>query len=114
MASGRIIRLNSKSPTCPLCHVLMEREYVIQRNMFVWKCDKDRIAIAVDDPMVGKWDQAHEKAGKIECPNCNAPMRFFATSVGFMKCVCVKKSCRATLSNSEPDRLDKAKSQLLQ
>lgn len=102
---SQIIRLNSKTPTCPLCHKAMEREYVIQRNMFVWKCDKDRVAIAVDDPMVGKWDRAHEQAGKVECPACNASMRFFSTSIGFMKAVCPKKKCGASLSNAEPDRL---------
>lgn len=119
MATGKIIRLNSTLPSCPLCRDnknalehLMEREYVIQRNMFVYKCDTFRVAIAVDDPMVGKWDAALAKSGAVECPNCNADMRFFATSIGFMKCVCPKKSCGATLSNSEPDRLEKAKGML--
>lgn len=102
---GKIIRLTGRVPRCPLCHEMMEKSYVLERNIFVYKCDGDRIAIACDDPFVNRWDEALENSGgKIECPMCNADMRYFATSTGFMKAVCPKKSCGATLSNAEPDR----------
>ena len=108
--TGKIIRLGSKLPTCPLCHKLMEKEYILLRNMFVFACAEDRIAIACDDPMVGKWDAAHEKAGKITCVVCDTVVRFFATSIGYMKVKCPKKKCGATMSNSEPDRIKPAPS----
>jgi hypothetical protein len=102
---GKIIRLTGRVPRCPLCHDMMEKSYVVERRIFVYKCDKDLVAISCDDPFVNRWDEAHAKAGKIECPVCNATdTRYFCTSTGFMKMKCVKKSCGATLSNAEPDR----------
>lgn len=111
LGKGRIIRLNQKAPSCPLCRDnknahehFMEREYILLRNLFVYKCDTYMVAIACDDKMVGRWDAALEASGKIECPACNADMRFFSTSTGFVKGVCPKKGCGATMSNAEPDR----------
>lgn len=104
---NKIVSLNTKAPWCPLCHKLMERHYVLQRNIFVWACDTDRIAIDVRDPMVGKWDAALEKAtgGEgIECPACNAKMRYFSTSIGYIKTLCPKKGCGASVVTTEPDR----------
>lgn len=99
--------LGGKLPRCPLCHEWMEREWVAQRCCFVFACAKDRVAIRVDDPFVGRWEVALDKTGMIVCPRpgCETKMRYFATSVGFMKAVCPKKGCGATISNSEPDRL---------
>src|SRR3990167_1895916 len=101
MPARRSINLNTKTPRCPLCLNIMDRKYIVERNMFVFSCDKEKIAIACDDPLAGRWEQITEK---IECPNCNASMRFFCTSTGYMKAICPKKSCGATLANSEPDR----------
>lgn len=104
---GKAFSLNSRAPRCPLCHGFFEKEYVPERRMLVWACHKDRIAINVHDPFVGRWDQAlaNQDGGKIECPACNADMRFFCTSTGFMKALCPKRSCGAAMTNSEPDRL---------
>lgn len=100
--------LGGKVPRCPLCHAWMERMYVPQRECFVFKCDLDRIAIRVDDPFVGRWEEALEKSNPegITCPRpgCGSKMRYFATSVGFMKAKCPREKCGATLTASEPDR----------
>lgn len=110
----------SKAPFCPLCHKRMERKYVtapapkekpslllkpvVQPLIEVFACDRDRVAIRVNDPFCGQWDKALERSGKIECPNCNAAMRYFATSTGYMKCVCPK--CKTETTASEPDRTE--------
>lgn len=103
-----IIRLSSageKIPRCPLCHEFFEKMYDGIRKIFVYACHNDKVAIACGDPFVGRWDQALENSGgKIECPACNAEMRYFATSTGFMKAKCPKKGCGATVGNAEPDR----------
>lgn len=104
--SGKIIRLNDSNVRCPLCHGFFQKKYDEARHQFILACDVDMIAIAVGDPFIGKWDLAHARAGVIECPNCNAAMRFFCTSTGFVKSKCVKKKCGCTVSNSEPDRTE--------
>lgn len=106
MNLGKIMRLGKAAPRCPLCHKQMIQRYDEVKHMFVYTCHDDRVDIAVDDPFVGRWEEALQRAGKIECPNCNADMRYFATSTGFMKAKCVKKGCGATLSNMEPDRTE--------
>lgn len=101
---GKIIRLNETTVRCPLCQDFMLRKYDSERSCFIYACETDRVACRTDDPFVGKWDAAHAAAGIIECPNCNASMRWFGTSTGYMKAVCVKKKCGATISAAEPDR----------
>lgn len=109
MNLGKVLRMGRKAPYCPLCKELMVEKYESLRHIFIYACDKDAVAIAVDDPFVGKWDAAHEKAGKIECPACNADMVFFCTSTGFMKAKCPKKKCGCTVSSAEPDRNKQAR-----
>lgn len=94
-----------KPPRCPLCLELMERKWEPARGFFIFACDTDRVAIRVDDPFVGRWEEALQKTGgAIQCPNCNADMRYFATSTGYMKAKCPKKSCGCTVASAEPDR----------
>lgn len=111
LAKPSIVLPPPEEVECPLCHDnanarehKMELKYEPVRLFNVFLCSKYKVAIRQDDPFVGRWDEALEKAGKIDCPNCNAEMRYFATSTGFMKAVCPKKSCGATLHNGEPDR----------
>ena len=99
--------LGIKAPRCPLCFAWMERSFAHLRQIFIFSCHKDRISIRVDDPFVGRWEEAAATREKIPCPNprCDeTPMRYFATSTGFMKAVCPK--CGAAISNAEPDRLE--------
>lgn len=111
-----------KTPFCPLCHKKMVRKWVpqpVKQNpsplyvppppapaIEVFACDTDRIAIRVGDPFVGLWDKVLEKHGEIPCPNCNAAMRYFATSTGYMKTKCPK--CGTTVAGEEPDRTEHA------
>jgi len=87
-------QIMQKPPRCPLCLKPMENAYDSVRKVNILVCHRDEIAIAVTDPLVGKWE---EKREKIPCPNCNADMRIFATSVGFMKAKCPKKGCGCTV-----------------
>lgn len=113
--------LGRPAPRCPLCinnanakeHV-MERHYVEARHLIVFKCDRYQVAIRVDDPFVGRWEQALANVGHAEggtpgailcpVPTCQTPMRFFATSVGYMKAACPKKGCGATTAAGEVGR----------
>ena len=90
----------TKPPRCPLCLQPMERAYDSVRSIHVWACHRDRIAINVTDPFVGKWERVHEK---IECPNCTRAMRIFFTMTGFVLAKCPK--CKATIKETNPDRL---------
>lgn len=111
--------LGTPAPRCPLCvnnanatEHFMERHFVEARGVIVFKCDRYRVAIRVDDPFVGRWEQAlsnvghaeGDKQGVLPCPNCGAEMRFFATSVGYIKGACPKKGCGATMSSGESER----------
>lgn len=102
-ASGKIHRFSDSNVRCPLCLGFFEKMYDGIRRIFIYACHKDQIAIACNDPFVGKWERA-TKGSSIPCPNCNADMRFFATSTGFMKANCYKKGCYASISKTEPDR----------
>ena len=85
----------------------MERIYVPERHLFVFKCDYYKVAIRVDDPFVGKWDfilHRMEPEDRPKCPLCQTEMRYFATSVGYMKAVCPKAGCGATCAASEAER----------
>ena len=108
------LNLGGAAPRCPLCvnnertrEHFMEKKYTEHYGgCFIFVCEVYKVAIRVDDPFVGKWEAAYAKAGKIACPNCDADMRYFCTSVGFMKAVCPKKSCGASLANAQKDRHD--------
>lgn len=107
---GKIeLGLSVKPPFCPLCLERMRRTTkMVGTELFsAFVCDTDRIGLKTTDPYVGHWEQAHEKTGKIPCPMCNADMRYFCTSTGYMKAKCPKKSCGATVHTEEPDRRDK-------
>lgn len=105
---GKIIRLNDSAVRCPLCHEFFVKKYDPTRNIFILACDTPltcKIAIALSDPMIGKWDMAHAAAGKVPCVICDdTNTRYFCTSTGFVKMVCIKKGCGATMSNALPDR----------
>jgi hypothetical protein len=107
-------RLDVKTPRCPLCHREMTRELRLKHGIYVFECTEPgpmgacRIAIAVDDPFVGRWEEALERAtgGKgINCPMlessraCPGKMRYFATRTGYMKAMCPVPGCHATMSN---------------
>ena len=108
------VKNNIKPPRCPLVEckgafmdVQLARKSPLEIGFLVFVCDKDRIAIRVDDPFVGKWEQAAHNSGGVPCPNpsCDGrKMRYFATQTGFMKAVCPK--CKVAISNAEPDRHD--------
>lgn len=93
-------------PRCPLCGTPMSLEYDPVRKMQIFACHKDRIAINVMDPLVGKWEEKGEE--KVECPmpGCGAKMRLFFTSTGFMMAKCPRKKCGAIVKGSNPDRFD--------
>ena len=95
---------------CPLCFDHMAHRYVGEKgaHIFVYACDRDKIAIRVDDPQVGKW-YGH----RVPCANetCGRPMRVFTTSIGFMKAICRSgkkgkkgKGCGAEMRVEEPDK----------
>lgn len=110
---GDFARLNlgRSAPRCPLCHEFMERAYDHKMRVFIFKCDTPRsclIRIDVNDPFVGRWDEAlHNATGGegIECPMakteraCKGKMRYFATGTGYMQAVCPEKKCGAKISN---------------
>lgn len=102
-------RLDIKTPRCPLCHDSMVRERREVRGIYVFACNRPicKIVIAVDDPFVNRWEEALEKSTEgrgIPCPRpgCETPMRYFATSTGYMKTLCPK--CGASVASAEPDR----------
>lgn len=94
-------QIMARPPRCPLCLKPMELAYDSVRAVKVLVCHKDRIAISVMDPLVGHWEERREK---IPCPNCNADMRIFFTSTGYMKAKCMKKGCGCMVEGSNPDR----------
>lgn len=91
-------RLDIKTPRCPLCHKDMVREARPAKNCFVFCCKMPgcKVAIRVDDPFVGRWEEVASKSEPVPCPNegkCpkapgNARLRYFATRTGYMKAVC--------------------------
>ncbi len=96
--------MGGKVPRCPLCLEFMVRKYEPTRGFFIFACDNEKIAIRVDDPFVNRWDQALATMPpdeKPQCPWCNADMRFFATSVGFMAAKCPKKGCGGMVKSGE-------------
>ena len=90
-------------PRCPLCLEWMIEFVHPLKNVTVYACRADQIAIRPNDPFVGRWEEAAAKA-KIPChnPRCDeTTMCYFATSVGFRKTKCPK--CGATMSNKQPE-----------
>ena len=100
---SRLWRAEDSNIRCPLCLGKFEKMYDGARRIFIYACHTDKIAIACGDPFVGKWAGAM-KDETMPCPACNADMRFFCTSTGFMKAKCPKKGCGATLGTAQPDR----------
>jgi len=110
--SRKILRLSDlkKKPRCPLCHKWMEKNYDPARNLEVWSCHTDRISVRTNDPVVGKWEEAYEKIEKIKCPFCETIMRFFCTSVGYMKAKCPKPKCSTAMEvKGAPPEIPKSK-----
>jgi len=101
MRNFQFNRIMEQPPRCPLCHRPMENEYDPVRKVHVLACHFDRIAIAVTDPLVGHWE---DRAEKIACPNCNAAMRVFFTSTGYMQAFCPKKKCGCRVKTCNADR----------
>lgn len=107
-------RLDVKTPRCPLCHKEMVREARPAKNCYVFACKMPgcKVAIRVDDPFVGRWEEAL-KDERIPCPNearCpkagEAKLRYFATRTGYMKAVCSRDDggCGAAIAFREPER----------
>jgi len=104
---------------CPLCLNWMHHEYVPEREIFVFCCPIDKVAIAADDPHLDRWDDARKQLkqeGNIPCPACNADMRFFSTSKNFMKVKCPKKKCGASavIGDAPEDKVYIAPKSILQ
>ena len=94
------LRLDSRMVRCPLCHEWMRRKFLPENNRFVYACDRDRVAIAVNDPLLGKWEAAYERIGeKVFCPLCETEMRYFCTSTGYWKGKCPRPKCGTTIAN---------------
>lgn len=89
--------------TCPLCLKKMRSEYVPEHKIYIFHCLIDGVKIAAMDPMVGKWDKFQHEGGEIPCMRCNANMRVFATSVGYVKAKCYKKGCGASMASGTPE-----------
>ena len=101
--------LTTKLPWCPLCQKKMEKKFIFERNKWVYCCFRTlmcHIAIAIDDPFVGKWEQLNELNGHVPCPRggCGENMRYFSTSTGAMKAVCPRKTCGASITNINVDK----------
>jgi len=98
-----MMTLIPKAVRCPLCHAQMVHTIDTVRKVAVMACHFDKIAIAADDPMLGKWESAMEKMGEeaLRCPmpGCDTKMRFFCTSTGYMKAKCPVVKCGATWAN---------------
>lgn len=92
-----------KPPRCPLCGKVMEVEYDPIRNLQVFVCHKDKIAINVMDPLVGRWEELGDNRVKCPMPSCERYMKMFFTSVGAMVAKCPK--CGAIIKNTNIDRL---------
>ena len=90
-------------PRCPLCGTPMSVEFDSIRNIKVFACHKERIAVAVTDPLVGRWEEKREDV--VPCPMCDTNMKLFFTSTGFLMAKCPRKKCGAIVKSSNVDRL---------
>jgi ribosomal protein L37AE/L43A len=93
-------------PRCPLCHKKMELRYDPVRNVKIFVCDTERIAINAMDPLVGRWEEKREEKVLCPMPGCERNVRLFFTSVGFLMAKCPK--CGAIVKGSNPDRFTMA------
>jgi len=95
--------IGEKNPECPLCNKPFDFQEYIGNQFYV--CHKDKVAIMVDDPMVGVWNKHKdlESGLEIECanPKCKEKMNMFCRSDGFMKAVCPNPRCGAEVSTEE-------------
>ena len=101
------IKLNDKPVQCPLCLGWFEKKWNPVRKMMFLFCHFDAIAIAANDPFVGRWDEFYAASGEeMKClnPECERKMRFFATSTGYVQFRCGWKKCRAKIERTAPDR----------
>jgi hypothetical protein len=76
----------------------MEDAYDSVKEVSIWLCHRDKIAINKLDPLVGTWD--NPKLEKVSCPNCNADMKVFFTSTGFFFAKCPKPKCRCEVRSN--------------
>lgn len=90
-------------PYCPLCGGRMVSVKDQVRNVWVFACHKDRIATAVTDPLVGRWEELGNHQIPCPMPSCETKMRVFFTSTGAMVAKCPK--CGAGMKNTNVDRL---------
>jgi len=101
---GQKFNLTDVAPRCPLCEKHFEIMFHPVKKFFCYVCPNCRIGIKADDPHVGQWEKILAKVGPIPCPFCDANMRYFSTSTGYMKARCPKKKCRGEMAAGEPDR----------
>ena len=99
-------KLIKNPPRCPLCGRTMAVDLDRVRNIKVFACHFDRIAVAVTDPLVGKWESKREEKILCPMPGCEANMKVFFTSTGFIMAKCPRKKCGAVMKGSNPDRFD--------
>jgi len=76
-------------------------QHDVASGRFAFGCHLDKIAISATDPLINRW--ATHGTEKIPCPMCNADMRVFFTSTGYMKAKCPKKGCGATIASANTD-----------
>ena len=91
-------------PRCPLCGKQMVMRKDMVRNITIFTCDTEKIAINVTDPLVGRWEEKREEVVACPMPGCERNMRLFFTSVGFLLAKCPK--CGAMVRGSNVDRLE--------
>lgn len=100
-----VVKLNEKPVQCPLCLGWFEKRWNPIRKMLFLFCHFDGIAIAANDPFVGRWDEFYALSGDVmNCLACDHKMRFFGTSTGYVQFKCPKKKCRAKIERVAPDR----------
>lgn len=105
MAEPVKIKLNDKPVQCPLCRGWFEKKWNPVRKMLFLFCHFDGIAIAANDPFVGRWDELYAISGEtMNCLGCDRKMRFFATATGYVQFRCPWKDCRAKIERTSPDR----------
>lgn len=99
------IKLNEKPVQCPLCRGWFVSKWNPVRKMLFLFCHFDAIAVAANDPFVGRWDEFYALSGdEMKCLGCDTKMRFFATSTGYVQFRCPAKKCRAKIERTAPDR----------
>lgn len=88
------------NPNCPLCKKAFIK--VPYKGVWFYMCKFCEIFINVDDPCIHAWaSYVPEEEKDILCPakKCDAEMRFFFRSDGFMKAYCPR--CHTSVAISE-------------